>query len=139
MPRGASTSCFRVPSLWWLESYPKFAQHLHRHYPLVLDDPGDVRDILLERYSAADPSAWKARIGRLIEEYAAEAGMEPSVLDWNTGLELQELFPNQAVFSPPTPDRELPYLDATADVVVVASPERGRAARGSSRGGACWS
>ena len=59
--RGAEYLLFPRTSLWWLESYPKFAQHLHRHYPLVLDSPGECAVFALQRYSAGDPSAWKAR------------------------------------------------------------------------------
>jgi GT2 family glycosyltransferase len=123
--RGAQYMLFPQSALWWLESYPKFARHLRRHYPLVLNEPKACAIFSLERYSLSDPSAWKARIIGLIEDYVTEFGTEPSVLDWNTGLELEALLPEQAVFGPPTSDPELPYLDKTTDIVVLFSSDDG--------------
>ena len=121
--RGAEYLLFPQTALWWLDSYPKFAQHLRRHYPLVHHDPQICAVFALARYSADDPSAWKANLMRLVDEHIADVGTDPSVLDWDTGLELDALLPAQAVFSPPTATDELPYLDGTADVVVVTAPE----------------
>lgn len=121
--RGGQFLLLPVSSLWWLDSYPKFAQHLHRHYPLVMEDPETCAIFALERYSTTDPASWKVRLTHVIEDYSAEHGEEPSVLDWDTGLDLKELLPNQAVFSPPATGSDLPYLENTADVVVVGSSD----------------
>jgi GT2 family glycosyltransferase len=126
--RGAQYLLFPRSSLWWLDSYWKFARHVQRHYPLVLDEPNACAIYSLERSSSADPSAWRDRILGLVEDYVAEFGTEPSILDWNTGLRLGELLPEEAVFSPPTSDHELPYLDKTADIVVLFSSDERAAA-----------
>ena len=121
--RGAHYLLFPESSLWWLDKYPKFALHLRRHYPLVMEDREACAIFALERYSATDPDAWKVRLTQVVEDFSAEHGEEPSVLDWNTGLDLKQLLPNQAVFSPPVAGSELPYLEKTADVVVVRSSD----------------
>jgi GT2 family glycosyltransferase len=121
--RGAQYLLFPKSALWWLESYHKFARHLQRHYPLVLSDHETCAIYALERYSATDPSAWMSRIAGLVAEYVAEVGTEPSILDWSTGLGLKNLLPDQAVFSPPMPAGELPYLDRTVDIVVTFSSD----------------
>ena len=121
--RGGEYLLFPESALWWLDSYPKFAQHLRRHYPLILNDPETCAIYSLERYTATDPSVWKVRLTGLIEDFLAEHGTEPSVLDWNTGLDLERLLPNQAVFSPPSARSDLPYIDGTADVAVVVSSD----------------
>jgi 2OG-Fe(II) oxygenase superfamily len=36
--RGGQYLLFPAPALWWLESYPEFAAHLRRRYPVILRD-----------------------------------------------------------------------------------------------------
>jgi GT2 family glycosyltransferase len=121
--RGGQYLLLPESSLWWLDAYPKFALHLRRHYPLVMEDPDTCAIFALERYLATDPEAWKVRLAQVIEDFSAEHGEEPSVLDWNTAPNLKQLLPNQAVFSPPMAGSDLPYPEKTADVVVVGSSD----------------
>lgn len=121
--RGAEFLLFPGPALWWFESYPKFTSYLHRHYPVAVNDPEKCVIFALDRYQAFDLSVWKPRLLDLMDDYASETGAEASVLDWNTGFDLKELLPSQAVFSPPTGETTLPYLDQSVDIVVVGSPD----------------
>jgi GT2 family glycosyltransferase len=57
--------------------------------------------------------------------------IDPSILDWNSGLELAVSFPHLAVFSPLSSEgtgSTLPYLDHSIDIVVTSSPDPGRIA-----------
>jgi hypothetical protein len=36
--RGGTYLLFPASALWWLERYPEFAAHLHRHYPVIVRD-----------------------------------------------------------------------------------------------------
>jgi len=120
---GAEYLVFPQPSLWWLESYPKFTRHLHRRYQVVVNDPERYVIFALARQAALDACVWRPRLVELVEDHASEVGIEPAVLDWNTGLELEDLLPNQAVFCPPTDEPSLPYLDQSVEIVVVLSPD----------------
>jgi GT2 family glycosyltransferase len=120
---GADYLLFPKLALWWLDSYPKFLAHLHRHYPVVVDDSDKCLIFALERQKELPATVWRPRLLQLVEDYASEAGVDPAVLDWHTNLAIKELLPNQAVFSPPTEDTALPYLDGSVDIVVVSSPD----------------
>jgi GT2 family glycosyltransferase/SAM-dependent methyltransferase len=60
---------------------------------------------------------------RTIARFKQQSGRNPSILDWNSGLDLQTSFPSLAVFSPPLDGSTLPYLDHTIDIVVTASSD----------------
>jgi GT2 family glycosyltransferase len=122
--RGAQYLIFPKLALWWLESYPRFIRHLHRHYATVESDPNKCVIFALERHTALDRTVWRPRLLDLVGDYSSHAGIEPTVLDWNTDLGLKELLPSHAVFVPPTDETSLPYLDASIDIVVVLSPDK---------------
>jgi len=59
-----------------------------------------------------------------IAEFQKRVEREPSILDWNSGLELAICFPHLAVFSPllsESEDPTLAYLDHSIDIVVTSS------------------
>jgi GT2 family glycosyltransferase len=59
-----------------------------------------------------------------IAEFQKRMAVDPSILDWNSGLELAVSFPHLAVFSPLLSegiDPTLPYLDHSIDIVVTSS------------------
>jgi GT2 family glycosyltransferase len=59
-----------------------------------------------------------------IAEFQKRMERDPSILDWNSGLNLAVSFPHLAVFSPPlseSVDPTLPYLDQSIDIVVTSS------------------
>jgi len=63
-----------------------------------------------------------------IAEFQKRMDTHPSILDWNSGLELAVLFPHLAVFSPLSLESTLPYLDNSIDIVVTSSPDPERIA-----------
>jgi GT2 family glycosyltransferase len=120
--RGAQFLLFPATAMWWLDEYPEFSGHLQRHYPVIRrDSEACIIFALEETCPAAQAGSWKHRLQELIEGYTNEAGTEPSILDWDTGLQLRESFPDQIVFPPPETGPALPYLDGSVDIVLVAS------------------
>jgi GT2 family glycosyltransferase len=132
--RGADCILFPATSFWWLERYSGFAQHLRRHYRALHQDEMSILFNLHER-----PESWRASALTDFEEVLAEFEDQfehsAAVLDWNTGLELAACYPQHTVFSPPSPDPILPYLDGSIDLVALpathstAAPEARRVAR----------
>lgn len=119
--QGGHYLLFPEPALWWLEQYPRFSEHLHRHYRVMLRDEACVIFALDKKYTALDAGAWRAQLAEVIADRADEMDGDPSILDWNTGLQLKDRFPGQAVFEPPDDEGTLPYLDRSIDIVVVSS------------------
>lgn len=61
----------------------------------------------------------------LVDDCSDRLGSEPSILDWNTGLELAKVFPHLSMVSPIGEAQltALPYVSQSIDVVVVASAD----------------
>jgi GT2 family glycosyltransferase len=71
------------------------------------------------------------QVEEVIAEFQKRMDTDPSMLDWNSGLELAVSFPHLAVFSPLSSesiDPTLPYLDRSIDIVVTSSLDPGRIA-----------
>jgi GT2 family glycosyltransferase/glycosyltransferase involved in cell wall biosynthesis len=120
--QGAEYLIFPTSALWWFESYPKFTSHLEGHYRLALDDAERCVIFDLRSRAGGGVTAWKAVLPRFVDELAFETGAEPGILDWNTGLDVKQVLPSRAVFSPPT-EGVPPYLDHSVDIVVLLSPD----------------
>jgi GT2 family glycosyltransferase len=61
-----------------------------------------------------------------ISEFQNRMELDPSILDWNSGLDLAISFPHLAIFSPvisESIDPTLPYLDHSIDIVVTSSSD----------------
>src|SRR6185436_18919797 len=58
-------------------------------------------------------------IDDVLERVRNRGVAEPAILDWQTGLDLVTKLPQQAVFSPPSSEATLPYLDHSIDIVAV--------------------
>ena len=65
---------------------------------------------------------------RLVAEFAARYDRDPVILDWNTGLKIEDAFPDLAVFAPQLDGDSLPYLSRSIDIVVVRHADSGRRA-----------
>jgi GT2 family glycosyltransferase len=123
--QGAQYLLFPEPALWWLDRYPEFSSHLQRHYSVLLrDEKCCVIFSLEENGTTSDAQSFSVRLLQLITAYADQTGAEPSILDWNSGLDVTERFPGQAVLLPPDDARGLPYLDRSIDIVVVSSSDK---------------
>ena len=127
--KGAQFLVFPATSMWWLDHYSEFADHLVRHYHRILerDDVGVVFDM---RRARVLPRDWKIDFATIIEEFQACFRRDPAILDCETGLDVASSFPQHTVFSPPDGASVLPYLDSTVDVVVCrAGSPRAKEAR----------
>lgn len=122
--KGACYFLFPQPSLWWLDSYPKFARHLEYHYPVVFRDEGTCVIFQLQKIAEVDGSAWRRELSELISDYRNRFDLDPAILDWETGLHLHDLLPSETVFSPPTPEEGLAYFDRSIPIVAVSSPDK---------------
>src|SRR5262249_20540326 len=64
-------------------------------------------------------------VAGVIAEFERRHDRSPAILDWDTGLHLEDVFPDQTIFSPELKRNILPYLDRSIDVVVIASDAQG--------------
>lgn len=115
---GAEYLLFPGTALWWLEEYPLLAAHLAARCPRVASEDGV--GVLYDLQPREEGGAWPDRVRQLLDAWGEHTGTEPSVLDWNTGLELSSRLSARNVFTPARSDVPLPYLDSTIDVVAIA-------------------
>lgn len=124
---GIDTLIFPETARWWLDAYPQLARHLDEYYRLA----HEIEDvcIVFDLHERADGSTdgVHATIARNLDALKrSSTAAAVSVLDWETDLGLASAFPNHAVFSPPGDGPELPYLDASVDVVVLRGADADR-------------
>ena len=119
--QGADYLLIPEPARWWLDHYVEFRRHLVRRYRLVIDQAGTCLIFALREPPVAG-DVWRD-VDEVVESFQRRYGRAPAVLDWHTGQALAARLPQEAVFSPPTGDPTLPYLDNSVDVVAVASPD----------------
>lgn len=119
--RWRGVDVFLIPQcwLWWLEHYDDFARHLERRYTLMKfeEDTGAVWD-LRKRSVLRD-------VDDLLAGLRIGLTRQPVILDWHTGHDLATSLNECNVFSP-LGDGQLPYLDATIDVVAVGDTDQER-------------
>jgi hypothetical protein len=123
--RGADHLVLPSTAHWWLEHYQGFSRHLADHYSSLLEDERCAIFELRPRGGDDDGDAIAA-LKRAVAGLRVRSGRDPSVLDWDSGLGIAERFPELPVFSPSDDADGLPYLDGTADVVVLASTDAPR-------------
>lgn len=124
--RAAGSDFFVLPitSMWWLDHYAGFREHLERFYRSI--DGGEsvcrVYDLRKSHVRhTLDP------LTALVEACERELHREPAILDWQTATAFGRQLPAANVFRPPAgAGARLPYLDATIDIVVLdrADPDR---------------
>jgi GT2 family glycosyltransferase len=112
---GADFLVLPAPYDWWLEHYKQFGQHLARHYRAVFADQrtGWIWDL------GSVGGATSRSLDSVVSEARRRAGRELNILDWDTGLDLAEWYPDLTVFSPPAATEELLYLPHTIDIVAL--------------------
>ena len=124
--KGAGYLLLPSPALWWLDHYAEFRRHLVNRYSTVVrhEDTCVIFD-LREPKQSADTGLW-AQLQSLIAEHRQMFDRDPAILNWDSGVDLTEAVPSNAIFSPPTLSETLPYLDQSIDVVVVGAfhPDR---------------
>jgi GT2 family glycosyltransferase len=95
-----------------------------------------IEPLKLSPYPAGPPgwhpstelSEVERELRKVVAEFEERMDRAPSILDWDSGLNLHSLFPNLPVCSPiPLADaNRLPYLDSTIDIVAVPASALGR-------------
>jgi GT2 family glycosyltransferase len=121
---GADYLLVPKPMFGWLRGHPKFSQYLSHHYSLAVEDEETCAIYELRKSPDAAVSSWWGQISELISEHRDRLDRDPSILDWHTGLEVKEHFPDETVFQPPGGNEaELPYFDHSVDIVLVAAPD----------------
>jgi hypothetical protein len=120
--KGADFLLFPGASLWWLDHYTALKSHLDRRYRKLASDDAclifDLRESVAPGSTAAQPT-----IDEIIDRCRDPSGGDPAILDWNTGLKLAQTLTRHAVFSPPTAEPTLPYLDHSVDIVIVPNDQ----------------
>lgn len=124
--RGADYLLFPSTARWWLDTYPRLATHLRQRYRMILDeDESCLMYSLREAPRAAERDAI-AEFEALLADFQEQFDRELVVLDWDSGLDLATRFPEHTVFSAPTVDPALPYIDHSIDIVAVPLTQGGR-------------
>jgi hypothetical protein len=124
--RGSEFLIFPGTAFWWLDHYAPFRSHLESRYREVVRDEAVCAVYDLRR---GMPDDALTQIRATIVEYKERFDRDPAILDWNTGLSIACAFPEHMVFSPPTNEPFLPYVDGSIDLVVVAGNSQAEARR----------
>jgi GT2 family glycosyltransferase len=119
--KGGDFLLFPSTAMWWLNHYVRFKCHLERQYRVMVRQEDACVIFALREPAALRKPTWWIEFEKVIAEYQSCFDRDPAILDWNTGLELVIALPQYAIFSPPTNDQVLPYLDHSIDIVVVSS------------------
>lgn len=123
--QGGDYLVFPATAFWWLEHYAGFREHLARRYRLVADSKDTCRIYSLRSAAVNDGAATAEAFQALLEDFRARHNRAPSILDWNSGLDLAAGFPEHTVFSPPSGDSVLPYLAGSIDITVLPAGDQG--------------
>ena len=124
--KGGDYLVFPATATWWLEHYATFRGHLERTYRLV--HRSDDNCVI---FALREPSPW-LEVAELIADFKDRHRCCPAILNWESGVDLAQTFPECAVFAPLEPGNDqLPYVDESIDLVAVRSgePERMEEAR----------
>lgn len=119
--RGAKFLLLPSTSLWWFDHYPQFRRHLENNYRLLAR--ADETCALYDLRPRRSPSRWQSALCDAIAECRSRVDREPGILDWNTGLNLTAMCPQDSVFSPPKTGAVLPYMESSVDLVVVRTSD----------------
>ncbi|HYE75503.1 MAG TPA: glycosyltransferase family 2 protein, partial [Blastocatellia bacterium] len=96
------------------------------HVPSTREEVEDASILNIEeKATVAMDSGYYPQFRELIAEFKSKMEREPSILDWDAGLNLSAVFPQLAIFSPSTTNGRpaLPYLDRSVDIVVLSSSD----------------
>ncbi len=112
---GGGCLVFPATAGWWFDHYKRFRSHLRAHYRVLADaeDTGvifEVRD-----------QAWQRRLCAAVVAFQQKFEREPAILNWSSGLDVESLFPDLAVFAPPALASTLPYVNRSIDIVICPS------------------
>ena len=122
--RGVTQLLVPASYSWCLTSYPDFRRHIERHSTLVEQQGGAGT---LYTLSSQPRDAASRSLSEALADLEKGLSRPPQVLDLTGSSRAGELFSNAVVFAPPPNGRHgprdvLPYIDASIDIVAVASP-----------------
>jgi len=121
--KGVEFLLFPGTACWWLEHYEELRGYLIRRYrELTRHDAClifDLRESTVSQTETIGPT-----IEAIIDQCRRRLGSAPAILDWNSGLQLTRKLTGDVVFSPPTEESLLPYLEHSIDVVVIPTGRR---------------
>jgi GT2 family glycosyltransferase len=115
--RGADYLLIPAPCRWWLEHYRELSRHLEHRYRRVVDE-ADACIIFALRERPKTVGVWHD-LSQVLAEFQGRFGRMPAILDCHTGLQIARRLPHEAIFSPPTTDATLAYLNDSVDIVAV--------------------
>jgi GT2 family glycosyltransferase len=121
--KGGDYLIFPGSALRWLEHHEMFRQHLESRYRVVVRHEDTCVVFALRQPVTSENAPWWTKFEEVIAEFQRRFDRDPAILNWNTGVELAPRFPQHAIFSAPTADDALPYLDQTIDIVAASSAE----------------
>jgi GT2 family glycosyltransferase len=119
--RGARFLMLPSTASWWLETYPELRTHLATRYRELarLDGAGALYDLAVTAGARnATPTSVFADV---VARFRGAHERAPAVLDWNSGQALAVEAPGLAVFTSPSSNGRLPYVDGSIDIVAVAT------------------
>jgi GT2 family glycosyltransferase len=119
--RARGTDYFLLPAteFWWLEHYPDLRRHLTGRYREVIRENGACALFALRGRLDAR-TRWRRKALDLASAVRSERGRSPSVLDWDSGLELVDALPGTHAVTQVTETGSLPFPEGSVDVVALA-------------------
>lgn len=116
------------PSLW-LTMVPGLRRHLEARYAVVgqAGASATIFDVRVPATGTGRGSATDLRA--TLRSVRERLRREPSLLDWDSGMDVSAELPGASVFSPPPGTRDdLPYADSSVDAVLLRDPDPARKA-----------
>jgi GT2 family glycosyltransferase len=124
--RGADYFLLPSASLSWLDQVTEFREHLEHRYHLVFSDDHVCLLFALRESTDRRSEPWSRTLKKAIQTLQSHRDCDPTILDWNSGLELTRQVASTAVFEPVHDRACLPYLDKTIDIVAVPAGDETR-------------
>jgi len=122
---GADHLLLPATTLWWLDHYRGLRRHLESRYVRLLEDEHCVI-YRLDTEGGTHPEGPIPTLRSAVASLRTRSGRDPSVLDWDSELDIARHLPEIPVFAPPTDGPVLPYIDRTIDIVVLSSDDPAR-------------
>jgi GT2 family glycosyltransferase len=119
--RGAEYLAFPETALWWLDYYSDFATYIKERYRAVVHQHGRCAIYSLQHRPLSIEESPTRRFEEIVIDFQNQFDRDPAILDWDTRLQLSAVLSRYSVFSPPTNDDVLPYLDHTIDIVAIGA------------------
>ena len=124
--RGADYFLLPADYFWWFEHYPELRRHLSARYRQVAWEEDACVLFALREETGAKTRRRRSAV-EISSAVRSAIGRPPTVLDWDTGLDLAATLPAIQV-SAGTANGRLPYADKSVDIVALTQSTPGAAA-----------